>query len=55
MIDDVVGDDDDKKHVICNYVMTVVIESSVKFDVLLQNTLYSVPLCVSFSYLEEFF
>jgi len=38
MVDD--DDDDDNKHIISNYVMIVVIESSIKFDVLLQVTGY---------------
>jgi len=37
-VDDGVDDDDDKKHIISNYLMTVVMESIVKFVVLLQVT-----------------
>jgi len=33
-------DDDDNRHIISNYVTTVVMESSIKFDVLLQGTAY---------------
>jgi hypothetical protein len=39
-VDDDDDDDDDEKHIISNYVVTVVIESSIKFDVLLQVTEY---------------
>ena len=33
-------DDDDNRRIISNYIMTVLMESSMKFDVLLQDTGY---------------
>ena len=39
-------DDDDNRRIISNYIMTVLMESSMKFDVLLQDTGYRIHFTV---------